>query len=182
MALPLPVTLKVVLPPSFRFKAPRLALGPLTVREPVGRVTEPILPRLTTISALLSIMVAPVTVPFSPTVILTALFRGSPACCVMEATVPWLMFTVALVPVSLSWPLLRVTAPTSEMMPLTASWVPVPVRFSAPISLLVTDTRVLLPVRVTEPVISLWLSRVTFWALAWVVALPLISTLPFSVA
>ncbi len=92
------------------------------------------------------------------------------------------MFTVALVPVSLSWPLLRVTAPTSEMMPLTASWVPVPVRFSAPISLLVTDTRVLLPVRVTVPVISLWLSRVTFWALAWVVALPLISTLPYSLA
>ena len=82
------------------------------------------------------------------------LFRSS-VVWVMDSTWPWLMFTVALVPVVLLWSLFRVTAPTLEMMPLTVSWVPVPLSVRAPISLLATFTRLLLPVSSTAPVILL---------------------------
>ena len=95
MLLPVPATLKVVLPVLFRVSAPSLALGPLTVRVPLGRSIAPVLPWFTVMSAPFSIVMAP-TEPFSPTVILMLLFSSS-ALWVMLATEPWLMFTVALV-------------------------------------------------------------------------------------
>ena len=82
------------------------------------------------------------------------LLFSSSALWVMDSTWPWLMFTVALAPV-VAVPLLKVTAPTLETMPLTISWVPVPLSVRAPISLLATFTRLLLPVSSTAPVILL---------------------------